>query len=185
MELIQKLKIFIIIFQYGIIINIKKVSAANKCVDPIGVASPSYADHIIDHITSIGTPVYKQGNEKVGDHNLDALNLSLVAFTLEMSAFGVVSYDNTISFSGNIGEMTDKPVIGTPQQPNNKLINSKPNLQRTSVFSPNFASRNPAHNTLSGGRQLWSWPGFEKDAPRPNLNSRSSRRSGPPSRKKF
>jgi hypothetical protein len=140
--------------------------------------------YVVDHITSIGTPVYKQGNEKVGDHNLDALNLSLVAFTLEMSAFGVVVYDNTIAFSGNIGEHTDKVLIGSPQ-PQQK-INSKPSLQRTNVFSPNFSSKNPSHNGREGGPQIWSWPGFDRDVPRSSSNIRTNlRRTGPPSRKKF
>ncbi len=130
--------------------------------------------YIIDHITSTGQPVYKQGNEKVGDHNLDALNLSLVAFTLQMSSFGVVSYENGLAFTGNIGDgppsMNQIPVSAA----------SRPDMKRSvSVVS----DRNPAHQSQMA---LWSWPGFERDMPRPTLgqNLRTTI-NGPPVRKKF
>lgn len=140
--------------------------------------------YIVDHITSTGVPVYKQGNEKVGDHNLDALNLSLVAFTLDMSAFGVVSYETRINFTGNIGDSVPQPnLLGQPGKPIVKA--NKPDLQRTAVFATTFMSKNPAHNTLLSGKRMWAWEGWERDAPRPVSNMKSMRRSGPPSRKKF
>lgn len=138
--------------------------------------------YIIDHVTSTNTPVYKQGNEKIGDHNLDALNLSLVAFTLEMSAFGIVHHETKIAFAGNMGEIEQKPVPGTRTP---KPVNSKPDLQRTSVFTGDFASRNPSHNIKTGNRKIWSWPGFESDKPYPITHGKSRSVRTPPSRKKF
>lgn len=128
--------------------------------------------YVIDHITSTGTPVYKQGNEKIGDHNLDALNLSLVAFTLDMSAFGVVNFESRIVFSGNIGDKPVEQQIFGAKEPIKK--DTKPDMQRTSNLSLNNDRILP----------LWSWPGFERDLPKPIIGISRSR-SGPPVRKKF
>jgi len=142
--------------------------------------------YIIDHITSTGLPVYVQGNSKVGDHNLDALNLALIAFTLELSPYGQVTSDSTIAFSGNFGE--------PPIQQNiyNKPQHNKPDMNRTGFVEQNklVLNKNPG-KTRGDQTKLWSWPGFERDAPRPN--SRDIRgapigpnsRPRPPVRKKF
>lgn len=142
--------------------------------------------YIIDHITSTGSPVYKQGNEKVGDHGLDSLNLSLVAFTLEMSAFGVANYETKILISGNMGEIIEERSSVSNTATTGKKNSSRPAMQRTAAFSPVFNSKNPAHNTVAGGRKVWAWPGFERDQPRPVSHMRTkNHRTGPPIRKKF
>jgi hypothetical protein len=164
--------------------------------------------YIIDRVTQTGVPVYKQGNEKVGDHNLDALMLALVAFEMEMTAFGKPQFDAHIAFSGKIGE-----VINPMTSPGEIVIqnnfkraelaskaaeNARPELKRTDNFtssgidslSGQGANNLPAANTANGnkGPKLWSWPGFNRDAPPPSRSGfmRQLRKSmAPPKRKKF
>lgn len=149
--------------------------------------------YIIDHTTISGSPVYKQGNEKVGDHNLDALNLALIAFTLEGSQFGKVNYETHIAFSPtSIGQKTGiAPLPGRPSEaPQTNHEKNMPSMNRTSVIEnkPVGFGNTPAANMNDGQRKLWSWPGFERDAPRPMRRmpgGMSGGRSGPPTRKKI
>ncbi len=123
--------------------------------------------YIVDHVTNTGLPVYKQGNERIGDHNLDAMNLALVAFTLEMSPYGHVRHESHIGFGPQLGLPKDRP-----ETVSNKLIPGLPKEHksitpdRTSVIENKKADEPGAHlNTPQ--RRIWSWPGFESDAPRP------------------
>ncbi len=145
--------------------------------------------YIIDHVTVTGTPVYKQGNEKIGDHNLDALNLALVAFTLEMTPFGLVKYDTGIGFTGYFGEES-KPISSILEA---KKTRDKPEMSRTEVIEGKTSllgdtTQKPGVLAKETGRRLWNWPGFEHDAPRPKprqITSVMGKRPLPPSRKKF
>jgi len=42
-------------------------------------------NYVIERYTPSGNPVYGQNDEKIGDHRLDAMNLAIVAFSLEFS----------------------------------------------------------------------------------------------------
>lgn len=146
--------------------------------------------YVIDHITSTGLPVYKQGNEKVGDHNLDALMLSLVSFTLEMTSLGKPTYMANIVFSGRFGEKQQEdqiPGLHVKQDPKYEHIQRKaeqlPLFNRTGglgtskeekpALIPKIEEQIPGAHLQSSKigthakPQLWSWPGFEKDTPRP------------------
>jgi replicative DNA helicase len=147
--------------------------------------------YIIDHTTISGSPVYKQGNEKIGDHNLDAMNLALIAFTLEGSQFGKINFDSHIAFSQPIGQKKPQSVTpGRPYDLNNQDIQpQKPSMNRTDGMDSRSPSlQTPAHTNNTEQRRLWNWPGFERDAPRPVRQvpgGLSGRHGGPPSRKKF
>jgi intein/homing endonuclease len=149
--------------------------------------------YIIDHRTISGSPVYKQGNERVGDHNLDALNLALVAYTLELSHFGKVKYESHIGFTPGFNQFNkptnaaSNPDILSRKPPQQKV--ERPSMNRTAVIeSPSSSLDKTAGNINGQQRRLWSWPGFERDAapPRTRLpGGIMTKRPSPPSRKKI
>ncbi len=146
--------------------------------------------YIIDHVTSTGIPVYIQGNEKVGDHNLDALNIALIAFTLEMSPFGKVNYDNTIAFAGQLGEkLPNNPIermAATNEKQKHKPISRTDLIENKAGLLKQDNRQPSAHTNQTTGRRLWSWPGFESDKPRPQAGRSSplsNRYHAPPKRK--
>lgn len=156
-------------------------------------------NYIIDRVTVAGVPVYKPRSEEIGDHFLDAVMLSLVAFTLEKTAFGKPVFRNDVSFSGYFGQKTEpeKPLPGEllikdsrdrlPKEQSPSVTN-KPSMNRTSGMIDDSIlgtdHKLPANNGSDKQLSLWAWPGFERDAPRPRSGFRSGR-SGPPVRKKF
>ncbi len=150
--------------------------------------------YIIDHTTVSGSPVYAQGNEKVGDHNLDALNLALIAFTLEGSEFGKIKFDNSIAFTPGFGQKppANPGTIPGANPPDVKKIpqGSKPSMDRTNVIenkTPGLQNA-PAVRANPKPAKLWSWPGWESDKPRPTRNVPGGfgvRRPLPPTRKKI
>lgn len=147
--------------------------------------------YIIDHTTVSGSPVYKQGNEKAGDHNLDALNLALLAFTLEGSEFGKVKFDSHIAFSPGFGQKPPQQLTFQGKMETNQGMEAqKPSMNRTeNIGNQTFGSEKSAGvRTGDAPRKLWAWPGFDKDSPKPNRSitgGLSGRRPGPPSRKKI
>jgi replicative DNA helicase len=56
----------------------------------------------ISKVTASGQEVYEKGPD--GDHDLDGLMLSLLAFQMETSEFIKTTYNNQISFSGSFGD---------------------------------------------------------------------------------
>ena len=60
--------------------------------------------YVVERRTSTGAPVYAQGNKRVGDHLLDALVLSLLAFTMEYTEFGQILSRSFVAFGGGFGE---------------------------------------------------------------------------------
>lgn len=139
----------------------------------------SYTDqllgYIIDRVSVTGRPLYKQQNEKAGDHFLDAVNLALVAFMLEKSQFGRPIYNNAIAFAGRFGEARDvKPSSSMIKQSEDH----RPQGGRASMMKPDeklFKSMNgevPAANTYAETSvRPWSWSGFLRDEPRPHMRS--------------
>lgn len=70
--------------------------------------------YIVERRTQSGAPVYAQGNKKVGDHELDALVLALLAFTMEFTEFGQILTRSFVSFGGSFG---DRKNVKTPPAP--------------------------------------------------------------------
>jgi replicative DNA helicase len=150
--------------------------------------------YAIDHLTPAGSPVYVQTNEKVGDHNLDALNLALVAFTLQMSEFGKPVFQTDIAFSGNFGESSSEQAerlaaAKEVSSRNQQIENTRPQAGRADFAEKsgfvNSEKMPAANTTLESQQRLWSWPGWEHDAPKPVKRGRlfGKMRSRPPSRK--
>lgn len=150
--------------------------------------------YIIDHITSVGYPVYAQSDEKIGDHNLDAVNLALVGFTLQMSEFGKPVLEFGMAFvPPNVPKNPNDKQLILPKLGDNKNqkkpdSNFRPNMGRTKVLeNPTSYQGAPAANTNKNTGKIWSWPGFERDEPRPTRGNIGGppRRVQLPVRKKF
>ena len=138
--------------------------------------------YIIERVTQTGRPVYAAGEK--GDHALDALMLSIVAFVMEVTPLGKPKYDSHIAFSGNIGERVDAILHEGDTVVNNnkkhdlatqKREKSRPTMTRTetvekkSLTSPSDLPANHTSRETSVG--LWAWPGFGHDAPRPKVRT--------------
>ena len=140
--------------------------------------------YIIDRITPTGNPVYKAGNESAGDHALDALMLSIVAFVLEITPLGKPKFESHMAFAGKFGERTD-PVIhqgDTVIRADKKHKNqqekdrARPEGKRTQILEQQslFPREGlPANNTNQNQNAtgIWEWNGFNRDAPRPKIRS--------------
>jgi len=136
--------------------------------------------YVIDHISINGNPTYKANEETVGDHLLDAVMLSLIAFTLTKTPFGKPTIDMSIAFAGKFGQKIDVDLQdGGTVYKSDKKVNPnedhKPSLTRTEGLQGNnriIASSekqmpgNHLNNDLNSVK-LWSYPGWEKDAKRP------------------
>lgn len=117
--------------------------------------------YIVKHVTVTGQVVYTTVDDAVGDHNLDAMMLSLVAFTLEKGPMGKPVLNEKALFTP-IGAKTledESDPIAKLQQEKEKSLNReqlKP-ADRGQLNGPDTSAK----------RKLWSWPGFEHDAPQP------------------
>lgn len=61
-------------------------------------------NYIIEHVTTTGSPKYGMIDPKVGDHRLDAVNLALIAYKLELTDFAINSRVTTdVAFSKGFG----------------------------------------------------------------------------------
>jgi replicative DNA helicase len=141
--------------------------------------------YIIKRVSSGGIPVYEQQNESAGDHMLDAVNLGLVAFTLEKTDLGKPKFETGIAFTGKLG-INEATGINQPFRPQSKY--DSPEVHRPVVGRADFQKASagpglPAANTGNGTQlPLWDWPGWGHDAPKPNggtigeLFSRAQRR---------
>lgn len=126
--------------------------------------------YVIDRITPTGRPVYKASVAETGDHMLDALMLSVVAFILEETPFGKAQYDTGISFSGQFGERTEAlagkgdTVVhrNVAHKEQEKRDNRQPAQNRTSTMEQQslFADKNslPANHTHHRENKVGLWP---------------------------
>lgn len=152
--------------------------------------------YIIDRVTPTGNAVYKASDEKAGDHALDALMLSIVAFVLEVTPLGKPRYETNIAFSGQFGE--GKELGNAPgdlimkSDPKKSSLEtrakSKPQEGRAEVMEPQLSlfpseTQLPAISTTQTETKTWSWKGFFRDEPKPGNSKNSSRRPGRPRRK--
>jgi hypothetical protein len=134
--------------------------------------------YIIDRISTYGRPIYKAQNETVGDHFLDAVNLALVAFALEKGQFGKLTYTSNIAVAGKFGEIYEQSPTG--QSYIETLKNHKPNTGRANQMQgDNRIIKNPYGETPGANMnnettvRVWDWPGFLRDAPKPQARTLS------------
>jgi replicative DNA helicase len=147
------------------------------------VSDKSYSDqlmgYIVERVSNTGRPVYKARNENVGDHFLDAVNLALVAFTLEKGKFGKPTLMAGVTFAPRFGE--------TGNSENRKEVPKESYSKTADHYKPeggraSFAEKNkrilpsahgdmPAANMARNNSKLWEWPGWGRDAPRPNVRT--------------
>jgi replicative DNA helicase len=136
--------------------------------------------YIIKRKTVAGIPVYAPVENAVGDHTLDALMLSVMAFTMEVSPFGKPKYQTGIAFSGGFGERIEPPIYEGDlvikneyrQKVERSSGGARPNMERADDLQQSsliaVQNRMPG-NHLQREKQLefWEYPGFMRDAPRP------------------
>jgi replicative DNA helicase len=142
--------------------------------------------YIIDRITPSGRPVYKAIEAATGDHALDALMLSIVAFVLETTTWGKPQFDTNIAFCSYFGEGKTLVHEGdTVVEGRDKNISIKEQRERTkpamgrdieasgqmNLFKSHELPGN--HIQTENQVQAWSWPGFLKDDPKPRVRSLS------------
>lgn len=126
--------------------------------------------YVVERRTAAGAPVYAQGNKRVGDHELDAMVLSLLAFTMEFTEFGQVLSRSYVSFGGSFGERKASrgaPIPGTVElvientykrrEEKNKRDASKPQ-DRFDVGQDNILSRGTpgmvqSYNSITGSNK--------------------------------
>lgn len=162
-------------------------------------------NYIIDRVTPTGNAVYKADNETIGDHALDALMLSIVAFVLEVTPFGKPKYTTQIAFTGRMGEksepdvhegdlvMKPEPKKAVREQRETTRPASRDMTRQTVLENPQGL---PAAHTNHNQPKLWEHPGFLRDQPAPTVRTLgqagqdaktrlglSPRRGGRPSRK--
>ena len=129
--------------------------------------------YIVDRISAAGKPVYK-ASDKAGDHGLDALNLALVAFKLNMTDWGQPNFAAHIGFSGNFGDknqtkLTPDPgqikVIYDPEYEKQKKAQEQQSVMESYSRTKQF---NPTIGRIQTPRQQkelrpWTVPGFSSD----------------------
>jgi replicative DNA helicase len=139
--------------------------------------------YVIDRITPTGRPVYKASSDEIGDHLLDAVMLSIVAFVLEATPLGKPRFETNITFAGQFGEKLEAPTgsgdtvikpdlqsIRERQKKDREAVNSRALPSDKSSQMSLFKNKGdlPASNTkrdTSVG--IWSWENFYRDGPRP------------------
>jgi len=150
--------------------------------------------YIIKSISVYGLPIFHAQDEKAGDHLLDAVNLALVAFTLEKSPFGKVSYSTDITVSGGFGEKKEKIERAEKKEATSSRIDGLGVEQGGSWQSSRQERNLPVANTNStvDPTRIWSYPGFLRDLPPPTGKNiqrvaigSGKHRSGKPRRKMF
>lgn len=135
--------------------------------------------YIVDRISQSGRPVYKAQNEKAGDHFLDAVNLALLAFTLEQTEMGKPTYNNDIALAGKFGES----VLEQYEREEKKTTETRvDDTLTTETVSHLNSDRVPASHYSGGPAKVYEWPGFHHDAPPPQRKRFAGRRLqiGPP-----
>lgn len=143
--------------------------------------------YVIDRVTPTGNAVYKAGNEAAGDHALDALMLSVVAFVLEATPLGKPKYETDIVFSGKFGERKEALIhegdlviqSNTARHREHQRNRMKPAGNRTEIIEQKSllgtdANELPANHISSVSQpRPWAWDGFMHDAPRPKVRTLS------------
>lgn len=144
--------------------------------------------YIIERVSQSGRPIYAQQDTQAGgDHLIDAINLALAAFVLEETPWGKKTIDTDIKVSESLFSTlksgSKEREIKIDRPPGRLgILNSNDNI----IKDP--SDKLPVVNAKEKPAPLWDWPGFLRDAPRPQRNTRrplARSYSGPPRRKKF
>jgi len=157
--------------------------------------------YVVKHETEAGRPVYEQTNIEAGDHFLDAVNLALIAFTLEETRFGKPRYSTQVNFAGGTALDGISPSLGEGSRvdvPADNVIGlarpERADTHRGSIDSQTLKQPNtlsgkvPVANTNNQHVKLWSWPGWERDTPKPvkpSFGGKYTPSVGRPKRAKF
>jgi len=152
-------------------------------------------------------PIYFEENEVAGDHFLDAVNLALVAFTLEKTEFGQPRYGTDVVFTEALGAHDSG--IEKPEGRSNDLAfapggspagTRMAGMGQNDSILPQQKGMPGARLQVGAGQGCWNWPGFEYDRPRPKPRTTRQafseaaarvggtsrrRRPAPPRRKKW
>jgi len=152
--------------------------------------------YIIEHRSEAGKPRYASSDPAVGDHHIAAMQLSLIAFTINLGdKVARSSSGNDIMIVENIARSSFRDEEGG-------LIVNDPNKKKElKTFEPRQGTGNekipllgknniPAGNVnRDNGIKLWRYPGFDRDEPPPVKKSRISlpakERLRPAKRSKF
>ena len=128
--------------------------------------------YVVKHVTVTGQVVYTVLDDAVGDHNLDAVMLSLVAFTLEKSALGKPMLNEKIMFTPIDGGPAGTPPgsDGTLESHLRGKIDNELLKQKREEHKPPD-KRTDWKGKAPGSQNLWNWPGFGHDEPRPTQGS--------------
>jgi|GEM_PF-1333883 len=133
----------------------------------------------IVRVAASGAPVYEAGVD--GDHELDALMLSLLAFQMELSEFTNREYSTNITFSGRIGESQeeDKPAIILDGEEQVKTQELKPQFpsSRTEYTSFSIIESIPGSYHGTSDRRIYNVEDFNNDR-RSTRTSRPTRGRG-------
>ena len=114
-------------------------------------------NYIVKNVTITGQFVYGVNNESVGDHNLDAMMLSIVGFVLEKTSFGKPKLNETINFSDlDYGEER-----GELWMPVNK--EEKPNRRDMVERHHPGSDRDVFEKQKKEPLKPWSRPGWSSD----------------------
>ena len=154
--------------------------------------------YIIDRWTANGQPVYKAGNKEAGDHDIDAVALALIGFTLELTTLGSPRYNANISLieeplGVSIPDDDEKSNIFSVKVVRDKKKRLRdererllPQVNRTAFTETSFTGESlpAANSTIEAPQRLWSHPGWGHDAPAPKRATRrgSFRKGGMPKR---
>ena len=140
-------------------------------------------NYIIDRITPTGNPVYKPESEAIGDHALDAMMLSIIAFILEKTPLGKPRYTNSIAFSGRLGERTEPEagngdIVIQGNRRENPRDRTKPTSRTETGNSLLFKPRLPGFNMRDSGSKAVDPDEFATDIKKPRQNPKNGVRYG-------
>ncbi len=134
--------------------------------------------YIVDRVSIHGQFVYGTNSDSVGDHNLDALMLSLVAFTIEKTAFGRPQLIEKIVFQPGLTHPTSGHDHSDEKRSTWKELrklarpgSGRDDMEKSPGGSASDKVSMPAANTKEAdSSKLWVWPGWEADKPAPDVS---------------
>lgn len=136
--------------------------------------------YIVKRMSQAGVPIYEQQNMTAGDHLLDAVNLALVAFILEKTEFGKPKFNNDITFSSNLGlrvisgDGISQIEQRTGAEDHRPKLGRASEIDKNNTSGPIFSDQRSIPGTNMNNDsfvKLWSWPGFLRDEPKPQVRN--------------
>jgi len=116
--------------------------------------------YVIKNVTPTGQLIYGTNSDTIGDHNLDALMLSLVAFTLEKTNFGKPPSNESINFTTILGDdPTDVGIKVKSEARKSRAEASRPNHDRSNFMNQASAHGHRDRNSLPS----WTEPSEKRE----------------------